>query len=54
VLVFVEAPNDIVFEGMNRSLLTIIHKILTEAELWRAAWLFRAGLASADRWRVGK
>jgi hypothetical protein len=45
--------NDIVFEGANPSLLTVTLKILTEDELWRVAGLFRGGLASVDRWRVG-
>jgi hypothetical protein len=30
----------------------VIQKILAEAEVWRDAGLFRAELASVDRWRV--
>jgi hypothetical protein len=41
--------NDIIFEGANPALLIVICKILIEAELWRVAGLFRAGLASMDR-----
>jgi hypothetical protein len=41
--------NDIIFEGANPASLTVICKILTEAELWRVAGLFRASLASMDR-----
>jgi hypothetical protein len=44
--------NDIVFEGATPSSGSVIRKILAEAEVWRAAGLFRAGLASVDRWRV--
>jgi hypothetical protein len=44
--------NDIVFEGVTPSLGSVIQKILAEAEVWRDAGLFRAGLAYVDRWRV--
>jgi hypothetical protein len=46
--------NDIVFEGVTPSSGSVIRKILAEAEVWRAAGLFRAKLASVDRWRVGE
>jgi hypothetical protein len=32
----------------------VLRKILIEAEVWRAAGLFKARLASVDRWRVGE
>jgi hypothetical protein len=32
----------------------VLHKILSEAELWRVAGLFRAKLAVVDRWRFGE
>jgi hypothetical protein len=44
--------NDIVFEGASPSSGSVIQKILAEAKVWRVAGLFRAGLASVDRWRV--
>jgi hypothetical protein len=46
--------NDIIFEGASPSSGSVIRKVLAEAELWRAAGLFRARLASVDRWRVGE
>jgi hypothetical protein len=46
--------NDIVFEGATLSSGSDIRKILAKAEVWRAARLFRAKLASVDRWRVGE
>jgi hypothetical protein len=46
--------NDIVFEGATPSSWAVIQKILVEAKMWRVAVLFRARLASVDRWRVGK
>jgi hypothetical protein len=46
--------NDIVFEGASLSSGSVIRKILAESEVWRAAGLFRARLASVDRWRVGE
>jgi hypothetical protein len=46
--------NHIVFEGATPSSGSVISKILAEAEVWRAVGLFRAGLASVNRWRVGE
>jgi hypothetical protein len=46
--------NDIVFEGATPSSRFVIHKILAEAEVWRVAGLFKAKLASVNRWRVGE
>jgi hypothetical protein len=46
--------NDIVFEGASPSSGVVLRKILIEAEVWRAAGLFKARLASVDRWRVGE
>jgi hypothetical protein len=45
--------NDIVFEGATPSFGSVIRKILAEAEVWRVSDLFKANLASVDRWRVG-
>jgi hypothetical protein len=33
---------------------TVIRNIRSEAELWRAAGLFKADLALVDRWRIGE
>jgi hypothetical protein len=44
--------NDIVFEGASPSFGAVIRKILVEAEVWRVADLFKAKLASVDRWMV--
>jgi hypothetical protein len=38
-----------VFEGASPSSGAVIRKILVEAEVWRAAGLFKAKLASVDR-----
>jgi hypothetical protein len=46
--------NDIVFEAATPSSRSVICKILAEAEVWRVAGLFRAKLASVDRWKVGE
>jgi hypothetical protein len=46
--------NNIVFEGATPSSGSVIRKILADAEVWRDAGLFRAKLASVDRWRVGE
>jgi hypothetical protein len=46
--------NDIVFEGATPSFGFVIRKILAEAEVWRVVGLFKAKLASVDRWRVGE
>jgi hypothetical protein len=46
--------NDIVFEVTTPSLGSVIRKILAEAEVWSDAGLFRARLASVNRWRVGE
>jgi hypothetical protein len=46
--------NDIVLEGANPSSGSVIRKILAEAEVWRVVGLFKANLASVDRWRVGE
>jgi hypothetical protein len=46
--------NDVVFEGVAHSLGSVIRKVLAEAEVWRDVRLFRARLASVDRWRVGE
>jgi hypothetical protein len=46
--------NDIVFEGATPSSGSVIRKIMSEAEVWRDVGLFRAVLASVDRWRVGE
>jgi hypothetical protein len=40
--------------GATPSSGSVIRKILAEAEVWRDARLFRAMLASVDRWRVGE
>jgi hypothetical protein len=44
--------NDVVLEGCDPLFGSVIQKILVEAEVWRDAGLFRAGLASVDRWRI--
>jgi hypothetical protein len=46
--------NDIVFEDATPSSGSVIHKILVVAEVWRVVGLFRAELATVDRWRVGE
>jgi hypothetical protein len=46
--------NDIVLEGASPSSGAVIRKILVEAAVWRVAGLFKAKLASVDRWRVGE
>jgi hypothetical protein len=46
--------NYIVFEGATPSVGSVIRKVLAEAEVWRVAGLFKAKLASVDRWRVGE
>jgi hypothetical protein len=46
--------NDIVFEGATPSSFAVIRNISREAEMWKAAGLFRAELALMDRWRLGK
>jgi hypothetical protein len=43
-----------VFEGATPSSGSVIRKIMAEAKVWRDAGLFRAVLASVDRWRVGE
>jgi hypothetical protein len=46
--------NDIVVEGATPSSGSVIRKIFTEAKVWRVAGLFKANIASVDRWRVGE
>jgi hypothetical protein len=46
--------NDVVFEGATASPHTVIRNIRREAELWKAAGLFKADLAVVDRWRIGE
>jgi hypothetical protein len=43
--------NDVVFEGASPSKGTVLARITDEAELWRAAGLFRDALAVVDKWR---
>jgi hypothetical protein len=43
-----------VFEGATTSPHTVIRNIRREAELWKAACLFKAELALGDRWRIGE
>jgi hypothetical protein len=45
--------NDIVFEGAP-SPLAVLRNIRREAELWKAAGLFKAELTTVDRWRLGE
>jgi hypothetical protein len=44
----------VVFEGATASPHTVIHNILREDELWKAAGLFKAELALVFRWRLGE
>jgi hypothetical protein len=46
--------NDVVFEGGTASPHVVIRNIRIEAELWKAAGLFKADLAVVDRWRLGE
>jgi hypothetical protein len=46
--------NDVVFEGATASPHMVIRNIRREAELWKAAGLFKADLAVVDRWRIGE
>jgi hypothetical protein len=46
--------NDIIFEGAAPSLSAVIHNIHMEAELCKAAGLFKAELALVDRWMLGE
>jgi hypothetical protein len=41
----------VVFEGASPSKGTVLAWITDEAELWRAARLFRDALAVVDKWR---
>jgi hypothetical protein len=43
--------NDVVFEGVSPSKDTVIQKITEDAELRRAAGLFRGALAPVEKWR---
>jgi hypothetical protein len=43
--------NDIVFEGATPSLYEVVTRISDEAELWRAAGLFRGSLLDVGKWR---
>jgi hypothetical protein len=43
--------NDVVFEGLAPSRAVVIHRISEEAELWRAAKLFRGILVPVEKWR---
>jgi hypothetical protein len=43
--------NDVVFEGVAPSKDVVTQKITKNAELWRAARLFRGSLAPVDKWR---
>ena len=43
--------NGVVFDGISPSPETVIDNIVTEAEQWSAARLFRGNLALVDRWR---
>lgn len=42
--------NDVVFEGATTSKVAVVTKISNNAELWRAAGLFRGVLAPVDKW----
>jgi hypothetical protein len=46
--------NDVVFEGASPSPLAVLRLIRREAELWKAAGLFKTELAQLDRWRLGE
>ena len=46
--------NGIVFEGHRPSVETAIRLVEPEADLWRAARMFRGSLGPVDRWRVGE
>jgi hypothetical protein len=43
--------NDIVFKSTVPSTTIVLRKILSKAELWRVAGVFRARLAVEDKWR---
>jgi hypothetical protein len=43
-----------VFEGATASPHMVIRNIRREAELWKAAGLFKAEIALVDRWRLGE
>ena len=44
--------NGVVFEGHRPSAQTAISMVEAEADLWRAARMFRGSLGPVDRWRV--
>jgi hypothetical protein len=44
----------VVFEGATATPHTVIRNIRREAELWKAAGLFKTDLAVVDRWRIGE
>jgi hypothetical protein len=46
--------NDVVFEGATPSHLVVVRLIRREAELCKAAGLFRTELAQLDKWRIGE
>ena len=46
--------NGVVFEGHTLSAATAIGMVEAEADLWRAARMFRGSLGPVDRWRVGE
>ena len=46
--------NDVVFQGHTPSVEVAIQMVEAEADLWRAASLFRDMLAPVERWRVGE
>ena len=43
-----------VFEGHRPSAGAVTKMVETEADVWRAARLFRGSLGPVDRWRVGE
>ena len=46
--------NNVVFEGHRPSARAVTKMVETEADVWRAARLFRGSLGPVDRWRVGE
>ena len=46
--------NGVVFEGHSPSVEAAIRLVQSEADLWRAARMFRGSLGPVDRWRVGE
>ena len=46
--------NNVVFQGQTPSVEAAIGMVVAEADLWRAAGLFRGVLGPVERWRVGE